>query len=289
MSDDGFFREVDEELRTDRVRTFWRRYGAYVIGGAVALVLVVSVLRGWEWYQTREAEQSGDALLAATRLIEADQRDEALVALRRIEAEGNETYRTLARMKIASVLNEENRPAEAVAIYDAVAADDNADAEQRSLARIRAAMILVDTGTVDDVRQRIGLLATPGAPYRHSARENLGLALYKARDLQAAFDQFNAVVQDAEAPRGVRERSELMLKMIASQGGPRREAVPSATGGIVPAVPPAAPPSGAAAPAEGAAPIDEAAPVAPDEPTAPADPVKAVPPAATEPAPTPGG
>ena len=44
MSDDGFFREVDEELRNDRVRSFWNRFGRYIIAAAVALVLVVSVL-----------------------------------------------------------------------------------------------------------------------------------------------------------------------------------------------------------------------------------------------------
>ena len=273
MSDDGFFREVDEELRNDRVRSFWNRFGRYIIAAAVALVLVVSVLRGWDWYQTREAEQSGDALLAATRLIEDNKRAEALVALRRIEAEGNETYRTLARMKIASVLNDDNKPAEAVALYDVVAADDDADPEQRSLARIRAAMILVDTGSVDDVRQRIGLLATPGAPYRHSARENLGLAYYKARDLQAAFDQFNAVVEDSEAPQGVRERSELMLRMIASQGGPRRGAPDPATGSVTGSVTGAAPGSQNVEPS--------AAPVAPEEPAAtPAPPVASPEPAA---------
>ena len=266
MSDDGFFREVDEELRTDRVRKVWQRFGKYIVAAAVALVVVVAVVRGWEWYQNRAAEASGDALLAATRLIEADKRDDALAALRTIEAEGNETYRTLARMKIASVLNDDNRPAEAVAIYDAVAADENADAEQRSLARLRAAMILVDTGTVDDVRQRIGLLATPGAPYRHSARENLGLAYYKARDLQSAFEQFSAVVEDSEAPQGVRERSQLMLQMIASQGGPRRSAGGATTGAITGAVEPATPP---VAPEEPAA--TPGAPVTAPPTTAPAD------------------
>lgn len=275
MSDDGFFREVDEELRNDRVRTLWRRFGRYIIAAAVLLVLVVAGTRGWDWYQRSVAEESGDALLAATRLIEADRDAEALVALRRIEAEGNQTYRTLARMKIASVLNADNKPAEAVAIYDAVAQDDNADAEQRALARLRAAMILVDTGTVDDVRQRVGLLATPGAPYRHSARENLGLAHYKARDLPAAYEQFLAVVQDAEAPQGVRERSELMLRMIASQGGPRRDAEDNAVTGAVEATPAPGP-----APA---APV----PAAPAAPTAPTPPVTPAPPPAAAPAPAP--
>ena len=35
MSEDTIFQEVNEELRRDRMRSGWRRYGAYVIGAAV--------------------------------------------------------------------------------------------------------------------------------------------------------------------------------------------------------------------------------------------------------------
>jgi len=36
------FREVDEELRRDRLMALWKRFGPYLIGAAVALVLVVA-------------------------------------------------------------------------------------------------------------------------------------------------------------------------------------------------------------------------------------------------------
>ena len=235
MSDDGFFREVDEELRSERVRQAWDRYGRWLIAAAVLLVLAVAGQGVWNWYETRERERTGDSFSGAIRMLEAEKRDEALAVLRRIETEGNRTYRTLARMRIAAELAEADETAEAVALYDAVAADDEADAQQRDLARIRAAIILVDTGTLEDVETRMTPLAGPGAPYRHSARELLGLAYYRAGELQRAFDQFVAVVDDAEAPAGVRQRSELLLDVIASKGGPRRGDGAAVTTGSVPA------------------------------------------------------
>ena len=223
MSDDSFFREVDEELRSDRVRQAWARYGRFVIAALVVFVIAVAGWRSWEWYTNAQAEQAGDAFLAAVELLEDDKRDEALVALRRIEAEGNDTYRVMARMRIASELAETGETAEAVTLYDAVIADEAADAEQRALARIRAAIILVDTGTLDDVRSRIGSLAGPGGPYRHSARELLGLAQYKDEQLEEAYNTLVTVVDDAEAPQGVRDRTSMLLELIAAKGGPRRE------------------------------------------------------------------
>ena len=48
MSDDSFIREVDEELRSDRVQEFWNKYGKLVIGVAVAIVVVTGGYRFYE-------------------------------------------------------------------------------------------------------------------------------------------------------------------------------------------------------------------------------------------------
>ena len=47
MSSDTLIREVDEELRSDRVRKLWRQLGPWVIGGAVAVVLGVAAYQIW--------------------------------------------------------------------------------------------------------------------------------------------------------------------------------------------------------------------------------------------------
>ena len=36
MSNENIIREIDEELRSDRMRNLWRNFGPYVIGAAVA-------------------------------------------------------------------------------------------------------------------------------------------------------------------------------------------------------------------------------------------------------------
>ena len=40
MAEDNIFREVDEELRSDRMRALWRRIAPFVIGAAVAIAMV---------------------------------------------------------------------------------------------------------------------------------------------------------------------------------------------------------------------------------------------------------
>ena len=68
MSEDTIFREVDEELRRDRMQNAWRRYGPYVIGAAVLIVLIVAANEGWSWWQNSNAARSSDQFFAALDL-----------------------------------------------------------------------------------------------------------------------------------------------------------------------------------------------------------------------------
>src|SRR5690606_7986065 len=54
MSDDSFFREVDQELRQDRAKALWDRYGTAIIAAAIAVVVATSAVVGWDyWSQSR--------------------------------------------------------------------------------------------------------------------------------------------------------------------------------------------------------------------------------------------
>jgi hypothetical protein len=223
MSDDSFIREVDEELRSDRVQDFWNKYGKLLIGAAVAIIVVTGGYRFYEYYTGQKAAAAGDAFMEAVNLSEDGKRDEAIAALEKLELGDNKAYQTLALLRGASELAEADDVEGAVKKFDAVANDSAADENLRAIARIRAAMLLVDTGTVADVESRVSPLSAPGAPYRASAREALGLAYYKAGDLENAFKQFNSLVEDTETPAGLAQRTRIILDVIASKGGPVRE------------------------------------------------------------------
>ena len=223
MSDDSFIREVDEELRTERFQDFWTKYGKLAIGIAVAIVLATAGYRFYDYYTSKQAADAGDAFMAAVDLAQEGKQDEALAAFEKLEGQGSVTYQSLAQMRGASELAKTGNIEEAVKKFDAIAANASVDDNLRSIARIRAAMLLVDTGSVGDVESRVSPLSAPGAPYRASAREALGLAYYKAGDLENAFKQYNSLVDDSETPQALTQRTRIMMDLIASKGGPVRD------------------------------------------------------------------
>lgn len=257
MSDDSFFREVSEELRQDRVKAIWTRFGTYILASVILVVAITAAVVGWDRYQTAQANASGDAYLAALQLARDGKPDEAITALEALAADSYGAYPDLARMSIGGVYQAQGKFDEAVAAFDKVAADAGAPDALRDMAAVRAAYVLVDHGALSDVRSRVERLTGDSEALRFPAREAVALAAWKAEDTETATTLFQQLVDDPGAPNGIISRARLMLDLIAA-GKPMPEGtvMPEEIGATT-------------APATDAAPADAAAPVAGAETTTP--------------------
>src|SRR3546814_2346080 len=132
-------REVNEELRSDQIKGVWSRYGKLIIAAAVLIVISTAGYRGYEYWQTHNASQSGDRFLAALKLAGENKHDEALAALQALEQEGTGGYPVLARMRSAALLAEMGDTAGAIAAFSAVGKESSAPEAMRDVARLRAA------------------------------------------------------------------------------------------------------------------------------------------------------
>ena len=224
MSD--IFREVDEDLRHEQYKKLWDRFGPYVIAVAVLIVVAVGGYKAWEWWEDSRAAATGDRFLAALELAEQGRHDEAVVALDAIAVDGSGGYPVLAIFRSAGEKAAAGDKAGAVAAYDSIAGRSGLPPLVADLARIRAAQILVDSQSPEELSSRIGDLARTGNPWRQAAREILGLAAYRTNDLATARGYFDDIAKDQEAAQGIRSRAQLMLALIQSREGPPPPAEP---------------------------------------------------------------
>lgn len=218
MSDDIFIREVNEEIRQDKAKAAWDRFGPAVLGLAILVVLGTAAWVGYDYWRENRAGGAGDAFAQALTLAGEGKNDEALAALEALEKDGHGAYPMLARMRAATVLAAKGDTAGAVAAFDAVAADGSIPMSIRDMARTRAGYLLVDSGTYADVAQRVEQLSADTNPLRSSAREALGLAAYKEGKASDALKLFEQIAADDNAPRGTRERAAVMVELIRGTG-----------------------------------------------------------------------
>ena len=197
---DTFIREVDEELRRDQLKLIWKRFAPLIIGVCVLIVVVTAGYSGWTWWQDRKASQAGDRFMEALAKIEGGDRAAGETELASIASDSDAGYSALARLRLAGEKAVAGAKKEALDAYDAVAADNSVPQPLRDLARIRAAILALDTGDVAGAKERATPLNVAGNAWRHAAREVIGTANYQAGDLQGARDAFAEVQQDAQTP-----------------------------------------------------------------------------------------
>jgi hypothetical protein len=211
LSDESLFREVDEEVRQEQFKKLWKRYGNVVIAGCVIVVAAVAGYKGYQYWQLRQSETAGEAFFSA---VKTAGKNDTAAAIGEFKAITHAGYGVLARLRQAALLASEDKASEAVAIYDAVAADGSNDASLRDLARIRAALALADTATPSALETRVKDFDAPGNVWRHTAREIMASAQWRAGDYAATDTLVKAILADPEVPAGVRQRAQMLADLL---------------------------------------------------------------------------
>ena len=215
MSD--IFDEVDEEVRREQIKKLWDRYGNLVVALAVVIVAAVAGWRGYQYWQEQKAVEAGVQFTAAALLAEQGKHEEAEKAFARVASEGTAGYRVLARLREAAELAARDTKA-AVALYDDIAANSSTGQPLKDFAAVRAAMLLLDSAPLAEINRRLEPISGAGAPFRHSARELLAFASWKAGDT-AAVRKWTALIRaDHETPPSLRQRVEVLLSLAAESG-----------------------------------------------------------------------
>ena len=164
--------EINQELRQDRGKALWNKYGIYVIAAVIAIVVVVAGRQAYVGYETRTRTNAANAYLAA---VEA----ESVAALDTIAAGEGEGYAMLAKFTQAALLAEQG-DAGAEAAYMAIAGDDRLNAIYRDAALVMSAMNAAPSTSADDKLQRLVRVGNNPGPWQNMALEMMiGYALEK--------------------------------------------------------------------------------------------------------------
>jgi hypothetical protein len=210
------FREVDEEVRREQLKKLWDRYGVYVMAAVFLVVAGIAAWRGYEWWQTKKAAEAGAAFEAAITLADGGKHSEAEAAFAKIVVDGTASYRHLARIREAAELAHTDRKA-AIAAYEKIAADGGVGTVLQDLAALRAAALLIDASSFDQARRLLEPLGAPDRTFRHTARELLALAAWRAGDTTAAKRWFDMIATDAQTPAATRSRVEMLMALSAAE------------------------------------------------------------------------
>lgn len=212
--EDVLLREVDEAVRQDQYAQAAQRYGKPALAAAA---LVLAAFGGYLWWGSRQdaaREKTSEQLVGALDRLERGDLPAADAALAPVIAEGDAGARAAARLLKAGIAMEQGKPAEAAALFDQVAADEDAPRALRDVAAIRAVAARYDTMKPADVIARLKPLAVPEGPFFGPAGELVAMAYLDQGNRAEAGALFAAISKDEETPDTLRSRSRQMAGLL---------------------------------------------------------------------------
>jgi len=218
------FREVEEEVRQERLQKWWKAYGDYVIAGVSAVAIAVAGYELWKHYQEQQRLKASSQYQSAAQLMLTGQNDLAAQAYAQIAKSAPSGYSHLARMSEADSLLAQGKTSEAVAIYDALMKDDKAGLGE--VARIRAAWAQADTMSTAELRTLLAPINDDKSGWRFMAREILAYRTFRDGKTAEAQKEFEALAKANDAPSSVRQRTAAMATLLRTSGGENFGSVP---------------------------------------------------------------
>jgi len=207
------FDEVDEEVRRDQLKKLCDQYSIYIVAMAFLIIASVGGWRGYRYLEAKKAAEAGAAFDRAAELADQNKHAEAEAAFADLAAKAPSGYRILARLRTAAEVAARDKAA-AAKMFDDIAADSSVAAPERDLARVRAAQLLLESTTYPNMLQRVEPAAAKGGTFRHSARELLALAAWRANDASATRQWLDMIVNDGDTPPGLRSRADALQALL---------------------------------------------------------------------------
>jgi len=217
MSD--FFREVDEELRNDRMKAIWKNYSKIIIGVALLFIAATAGYRYYLHWQEQKAGVAGDQYLAALDLAENGDREGARKIFDKLSKDGWGGYPVLAGIRSASSLVAEGKVKEGIAAFDAIAADSSVSGDLQDYAKLQAAMAAVDIEGFAEIEKRTESLVATDNAWRNFAKEARALSAWKAGDLKETAKWVQELKAASDLPSGMRQRLQIIEDLLISRGG----------------------------------------------------------------------
>lgn len=232
MSD--IFREVEEDVRRERLEKLWKQYGAYLMALAALVLAGVGAYQMWQRHEAAQRTQDATQFLAAQQIRNPADAAKTFAALSKTAGAG---YVPLSRLEQANALSQAGKKDQAVAIYKDLAGSQQGPIG--AVARLRAAWLLADSAKRADLQTLLQPLLDPASAWRQMAEEVLAYNDYRSGKLLAASGEFAKLASDPASPDQLKQRAHAFAVFLAAGG--------DLNVGTVPPAPPATAPGASAA------------------------------------------
>ena len=209
MSD--ILRQVDEELRQDRLLNLWRRYRIYLICG---LILLIGSVIGFQINKSVNQsfyEDEVEKYIGTSDLVDLN---ETIENLSKIENSNQLLISGIAQIKIAILLMENGKIQESKEKLLEIINDGKANAILTDLALYFYLMSSLNDIPMDEINVYLTNNKLENSSFKYLFKETIAIKNLLSGNIKLSKEKFNELVNDENTPRDIVIRAAKFLDTI---------------------------------------------------------------------------
>lgn len=199
-----FFSELEDDIREERIYALWHKYGNYIIGLAVAIVIGTASYTLWKYLKHNSQLKAQVSFSGAVDLMKQGKKDEALKAFQSLAQQGG-GYGKIAQLYEAALLPNPE------AVYKKISQENARDPALGNLPKVLMASRALDNPEVVDSLES---LTSPNNAWASLSLELLAFNDLKKGDPVKAAQHYIKILKEPYATSNEQFRAGLMLSQI---------------------------------------------------------------------------
>ena len=209
MSD--ILRQVDEDLRKDRLLRIWKLYGVYIVG--FVLIALIS-LASYEYYLFNTKSKNEMIVQEYISAINSTDKNAAISQLIELDESSNAYIKGLAKLKRAELYFAEEKRDVALELLESISRDESLNEIIRDLALYKYLMLQLDILDKDLYIQIIDSKHLEGSKFKYHFKELKALKLLINGNQNDSIEVFNSIIDNEDSPIDLKKRSEKFKKTL---------------------------------------------------------------------------
>lgn len=215
--EDAFIREIDEELKNEKIKKIWDKYGLFIIIFVVVAVFSAVSFESIKAWQDKRNQEMSDTFAYALNLQNQGRFAEADEVLTSLKDSNRGIYANIAEMQLANLAIEQNQTDKAVKILEEIVHNENFNPQIRDVAILKLASYKLQNAPAQEIEDLLSPLVLNQNTWMNTAQELLAMLAMREKNFSQALKIYQEISSSPSAPDSLKARAQDMVNILTQK------------------------------------------------------------------------
>lgn len=212
--EDAFIREIDEELKNEKLKRIWDKYGLLIIIFVTLAVFAAVSFETFKAWQDRRNQEMSNTFAYALNLQNQGRFAEADEVLTSLVDADKGVYSNIAEMQKVNLLLEQNQTEKALSLLQDICNNEDFNPQIRDVALIKLASYKLENAPAQEIKDLLTPLLEQQSLWNLTAKELLAMLAVREKDYSQAIDLYQEISSAPKAPETMKARAVDMINVL---------------------------------------------------------------------------